>query len=335
MESSKKASLRDKLLAIAERKHGATTIDLPAGLEAKVRGKVEGNIPVDLYNKETGEIVSTFPFEREAGRYRSFDTIKPKSSFLPEEYQGKGVASSLYSKLEDALNAKVIPDDYQTEAGDMLHEKAGYGKKFGLSNKFLSERLSDSEKADLSNRRGAVERGLRDVLEQKVSDFDEAKEIMEDQAMRIASPEKRETVQSTIHNALRRAAKGAEEGPVDLDRLASLKKLVNKRVLSALPGASMGAAMLAGTSPAEAAAEELLPPGMEPDALGPERGSEEYNLETGRIPDKLKYAEGGILPTNDAVSLKPILKDVYSGDTRKNALKAIRSRKPYKPRKPK
>ena len=148
--------------------------------------------------------------------------------------------------------------------------------------------------------------------------------------MRISDPDKRETLTSMIHNALRRSAKGNEEGPVSLERLKRVGKNASKHVLGALPFA--GALM--SSNPAEAAAEDLLPPGMEPERLGPEEGTEAYELEQGRIPANLKYENGGLAGANTATSLKPILKNVYAKDIRKDVLKQIRDRKQYKPRKP-
>lgn len=48
-----------------------------------------------------------------------------------------------------------------------------------------------------------------------------------------------------------------------------------------------------------------------------------------------KCADGGTIDANTATSLKPLLKEVYNSKSKTQALKSIRDRKTYKPRKPK
>lgn len=84
-----------------------------------------------ILEKGSGKTVANIPFTK------SGSSLIPEGSYIPPEYQGKGLATGAYAATEKATGMKIAPElaKEQTEAGQALHKTYGGGKFFGESSK--------------------------------------------------------------------------------------------------------------------------------------------------------------------------------------------------------
>jgi len=89
--------------------------------------------------------------------------------------------------------------------------------------------------------------------------------------------------QITAEAEARMAAKKAALGEKKLWKLGGGLKAV-------LPLAGVASALYSGDSPAAGLAEDLMPDVMQPSESGPARGTPEFKMESGKIPQSLRYS---------------------------------------------
>lgn len=137
-----------------------------------------------------------------------------------------------------------------------------------------------------------------EALKNKSSNmFNIKKGIQAEDIAKAAANKAENAYQKVLPTFENQAAKlpGITDKVVDAEK-AALRgmKAGGKKLTGMLPfvgPAILGAsALYSGESPAAAIAEGALPMGLQPDAVGPSKGSDEYKMETGAVPQSLKYS---------------------------------------------
>lgn len=286
----KAVSQRDILQELLNEGIGVDVHESDDTLSYKVYDK---NLPKE--SRQYGHI----PIEVDSNEYRDFKTLNPYSSDIPEKLQNKGIASRLYQDAEQRLGGKIMPDLVQTEPGFMLHDKHGFGKRFGLSDEELQSRLTPVEKLQRNTRKSA----MGDAIDQLANKYEGINKLTygiesspRDEIMTMvdkiksgqASPKNAPDLMS---HAADMARKTSESGPEAASWLRANKSDFLKKVRSLGPMLSpvAGAAGLGALLTSQDASAAMLPG----ESLGYESGSLENKLESGErlTPEEYKQLE--------------------------------------------
>jgi hypothetical protein len=250
--------------------------------ELGLRLEFERNI-AKVYNSNDG-LVGLFPFDTYDQPYKNIKVITPTDSKVANKYQGKGIASEVYKKAEEHFKAKVIPDDEQSYQGNLLHEKYGQGKKFGVSSSELDSNLTKKERVQRHSRQKALNEIMTEIADNKYGDdvdvlskFGSGRRNISEVSEKIRKNAPSRNVISLLNNAVGKSWDEASQ-KINRDKLRELIPLTLSRVKSVTPmllkGAAAGAT--AGLSLASEAAdtEEF---GDAPEQAALQRESDEYN----------------------------------------------------------
>lgn len=201
------------------------------------------------------------PFEIDDKLYQNQPVLIPSGTQVPQNWQGKGVATEAYKAMEELTGYPVMPDDMQTYSGYKLHDKKGYGKEFGLSDSQIDEKLKPVERLQRNARKKATMDSLN-VAADFFSDSDGAQAGIQavDKLRNMLQGETKTNTGSIVTNAIQDAREMARS--VGNDRAAKyLRENIPRfasKVKSVAPAALMGGLGLAANVAAEASdAEEL------------------------------------------------------------------------------
>lgn len=220
------------------------------GLNPEIE-EVNGGLMMRLSDQEGR--TTELPFIKEEHLYKKQKGYVPGSTFIPEDWRGKGVATEAYKAIESITGLPIFPDNEQTPAGYGLHNAKGYGKEFGLSEAQLESKLMPSEKM----KRNARKKILTDILNNAANKADSGTSVENLQwdilpQLREALPEKEKTNMLTIaRNAIREATdkKGTNSFSDylknNIPRYASKLKSMTPMALKGLGAAAGGVASLA------------------------------------------------------------------------------------------
>lgn len=242
--------------------------------------------------RDQAGVTTELPFVKEEHLYKNQKGYVPGSTFLPESWRGKGIATEAYKAVENITGLPIFPDNEQTPAGYGLHDSKGYGKNFGLSEKELEAKLMPSEKME----RNARKKVLSDLLSNAADKIDLGKDYNQVQwdllpEVRQALPDKEKTNITTVaRNALLDSYQKGQENfseylRENIPKYASKIKASTPMLLKGLGTAAGGAASLA----AEASDAEDL--GNAPEQAAMLREIDQANRERkmlGMIPEQNK-----------------------------------------------
>lgn len=238
------------------------------GLVAEYK-KSENETFVNLKDKQN-KSVGRYSFDN-TPEYSNIKTIKPAGVFLEEPYRGKGVTSSLYNELEKS-GGKIIPDDVQTLDGYILHQKKGSGKKFGISEDEYIKKLTPEEFQQREARKKALASTLEGITNKPTPA--EARDLGYNLRK---SFEKNGQHSKNLQTLVENFSEALPEN-VDLDMIKSrIPSALSKVKMVPLIGPAIGAGL--ATMSGEANAASALPILGEADSLGPEQGSEDWEIE--------------------------------------------------------
>lgn len=244
------------------------------GLNPEVE-TVNGDLVMRLSDMEGRS--TELPFVKDTTLYKNQAGYVPGSTFLPESWRGKGVATEAYKAVENITDLPIFPDDEQTPAGYGLHESKGYGKEFGLSEPQLEAKLTPTEKLQRNARKKVLMDTLKDAADKADKNIG-YEDIQWDLLPKIKEqlPGQDKTNILTIsRNALNESLKNkGTESFGDVIR-RNIPKYASKIKSVPIVGPILGAAA-AGYSGDSSAAIPIL---NEADSLGPEQGSEDYEIE--------------------------------------------------------
>lgn len=233
------------------------------------------------------------PFSREETLYKNQKGYTPTSTLLPKEWRNKGIATEAYKAIENITGLPIFPDDEQTPSGYALHDKKGYGKEFGLSEKDLDAKLMPSEKME----RNARKKVLGDLLNSAASEidggakYDDVQWGLLSQLNNLLPNKEKTNIFTVARNSVLDAEKnrGAESISDyirnNIPRYASKIKSISPTLLKGLGTAAGGAASLA----AEASDAEDL--GNAPEQAAMLREIDQANREKkmlGMVPEQNK-----------------------------------------------
>lgn len=235
------------------------------GLKPEVR-KTEEGVAVRLRDPVKNRYWD-IPFEEDK-TYSSMEALKPSNTYVPDHLKKKGIATNAYRVAEEFTGKKIVPDDVQSEDAMELHEKRGYGKKFGISEDDLEKALSPEDLQLRKDRKEiflkALERVRDNAKDHKTTEpynllnnaikpaFEEVKKTPYDPKV------SRSNILSVLENAIhsvRHSANPAAELAKNAGKYASKIKSV------AGPSVGLGAALMAGS--ASDALAEVVPGGVE------------------------------------------------------------------------
>lgn len=244
------------------------------GLNPEVE-EVNGDLVMRL--TDAGGATTELPFIKDKYLYKNQAGYVPGSTFIPESWRGKGVATEAYKAIENMTGLPIFPDNEQTPAGYGLHDSKGYGKEFGLSESELETRLTPTEKMQ----RNARKKVLMDTLEDAASKADKNvsyEDIQWDLFPKIKEQlpgQEKSNILTVSRNALNESLKNkGSESLGDVLR-KNIPKYASKIKSVPVVGPLLGVAA-AGYSGDSSAAIPIL---NEAESLGPEQGSEDYEIE--------------------------------------------------------
>jgi hypothetical protein len=244
------------------------------GLNPEVED-INGDLVMRL--TDAGGVTTELPFVKDKYLYKNQAGYVPGSTFIPESWRGKGVATEAYKAIENMTGLPIFPDNEQTPAGYGLHDSKGYGKEFGLSEPQLESRLTPTEKMQ----RNARKKVLMDTLEDAASKADKNVKYEDIQwelfpKIREQLPgQEKSNILTVSRNALNETLKNKGSESFGEVLRKNIPKYASKIKSAPIIGPLLGVAA-AGYSGDSSAAIPIL---NEAESLGPEQGSEDYEIE--------------------------------------------------------
>lgn len=239
------------------------------------------NINDDLLMRLTDAsgVTTELPFIKDTTSYKNQSGYVPGSTFIPESWRGKKVATDAYKTIEQMTGLPIFPDNEQTPAGYGLHDSKGYGKEFGLSEKQLESKLTPSEKLERNIRKKV----LVDVLNNAANKADKniryedmQWDLMPEIRKELSGKEKT-NVLTVSRNAILDSMKNKGSESFGNTIRKNIPKYASKIKVVPIIGPAIGAGL--ATMSGEANAASAMPILGEADSLGPQQGSEDYEIE--------------------------------------------------------
>lgn len=217
------------------------------------------------------------PFIKDKTLYKNQAGYIPSSTFIPESWQGKGVATEAYKAVENMTGLPIFPDNEQTPAGYGLHDSKGYGKEFGLSEAQLESKLTPTEKLQRNARKKALIDTLKDVADKadKNVSYENLQWDLLPKIKEQLPGQDKTNVLTVSRNALNESFKNKGTESLGYVIRKNIPKYASKIKSAPIIGPLLGIAA-AGYSGDSSAAIPIL---NEAEPLGPEQGSEDYEIE--------------------------------------------------------
>lgn len=236
------------------------------GLNPEIE-EVNGELLMRLTDAEG--VSTELPFVREEHLYKNQKGYVPASTFIPERWRGKGVATEAYKAIENMTGLPIFPDNEQTPSGYGLHEAKGYGKEFGLSEKELESKLMPSEKLERNARKKALVDTLMDAAEKadKGESYENLQGGLFPKIKEQLSGKEKTNILTVSRNGLLDSFRNQTEGTFGDTLRKNIPKYASKVKAIPLVGPALGAAAALATGEANAAS--VLPILGEAESLAP------------------------------------------------------------------
>lgn len=245
------------------------SLDLMKLIQEYRTGKSPDQISAIIKDLDGNEIFDV-PFTHDNRAYKSIKTLTPYSTEIPKQLRGKGLASDIYKRAEADIGSKIIPDSIQLPGGFHLHDKYGFGNKFGMSEDELMSKLSSEDKMARIGRKEALRqvldkaqkegygKGITDVLESGNDDLYKL--------LRSDMTPNADSVYDLFNHSLYESLKEAGDSSYLQKLKSNIPKYLSK-VKSVAPVALTGGLGLAISGASEAADTEAMGGSEEQEAL--------------------------------------------------------------------